>query len=45
MCQQAQLFHGGKEEMKSETIPRVAQISELLRTLREIPRGPHTYPS
>lgn len=38
MCQQAEPCHGGKEETRSEPIPRVAQISELLRALREVPR-------
>lgn len=42
MCQQAKFFHAEKEEMRSESIPRVAQISELLRALREVPREPHT---
>lgn len=42
MCQQAKTFHEEKEEMRSESIPGVAQISELLIAIREAPREPHT---
>lgn len=42
MCQQAEPLHGGKEEMRPEPIPRAAQISELLKALREVPRELHT---
>lgn len=41
MCQQAKTFQTEKEEMRSESVPRVAQISELLRALREVPRASH----
>lgn len=42
MCQQAMTFHAEKEEVRSESTPGVAEISELLRALREVPREPLT---